>query len=286
LRLPFPWASNIDNEKQIRYNVSRLYGFYPVDGYIRKPDEYQRYFGGEMKKKYIIIIVSYLVLVFSAYSVMFLKNAFNPVIAGSTSETIIFNSDLGLEHIMDKYIKAINSTNKYKIVNDSLDQNLGDAAVIYESHLKDFKSDEYIKDVVASDNVILTVSKKNSVANLTENQLEDILSGKINSWKNLNGKDERIIVMTDLAGYNYLSKKFKNISSVNLIRNADINYFVKDDEYVLQIIHASLFSNDSKEITLDNFAPDDYEKYPLQDPVILAYKNKYTDLFKNIDLLR
>ena len=92
--------------------------------------------------------------------------------------------------------------------------------------------------------------------------------------------------MTDLTGYNYLSKKFGNISSVNLIRNADINYFVKDDEYVIQIIHASLFSKDSKEITLDNFAPDDYEKYPLQDPVILAYKNKYIDLFKNIDLQR
>jgi len=238
-----------------------------------------------MKKKYIIIIVSYLVLVFSAYSVMFLKNAFNPVIS-SSSETIILNTDLGLEHIMDKYTKAINSTNKYKIVNDSLDQNLGDVAVVYESHLKDFKTDEYIKDVVASDNVILTVSKKNPIANLTDNQLEDILSGKINSWKNLNGKDERIIVMTDLTGYNYLSKKFGNISSVNLIRNADINYFVKDDEYVIQIIHASLFSKDSKEITLDNFAPDDYEKYPLQDPVILAYKNKYIDLFKNIDLQR
>lgn len=239
-----------------------------------------------MKKKYIIIIISYLVLVFSAYSVMFLKNTFNNPGAGSASEIIIFNNDLGLEHVMDKYAKAFNDKKKYKLVNEPLDQNLGDVAVIYESHLKDFKSDEYTKDQVASDNVILTVSKKNSIANLTKNQLEDILSGKINSWKNINGKDERIIVVTDLTGYSYLSKKFENISSVNLIRNADINYFVKDDEYVIQIIHASLFSNDSKEITLDNFAPDNYEKYPLQDPVILAYKNKYIDLFKNIDLLR
>jgi len=240
-----------------------------------------------MKKKYIIIIVSYMVLVFSAYSVMYLKNAFNnPEKGGAASEIIIFNNDLGLEHIMDKYTKVFNNKKKYTLVNEPLDQNLGDVAVIYESHLKDFKSDEYTKDEVASDNIILAVSKKNSVINLTENQLVDILSGKINSWKNLNGKDERIIVVTDLTGYNYLSKKFENINSVNLIRNADINYFVKDDEYVIQIIHASLFSNESKEITLDNFAPDDYEKYPLQDPVILAYKNKYIDLFKNIDLLR
>ena len=240
-----------------------------------------------MKKKYIIIIVSYLVLVFSAYSVMFLKNTFNNSGAGGSAlEVITFNNDLGLEHIMDKYIKVFNNKKKYTLVNEPLDQNLSDVAVIYESHLRDFKSDEYTKDEVASDNVILTVSKKNSVVNLTGNQLEDILSGKINSWKNLNGKDERIIVVTDMTGYNYLSKKFENISSVNLIRNADINYFVKDDEYVIQIIHASLFSIESKEITLDNFAPDDYEKYPLQDPVILVYKNKYIDLFKNIDLLR
>jgi hypothetical protein len=250
-------------------------------------NEYKKYFGGEMKKKYIIIIVSYLVLALSAYSVMFLKNAFsNPGANGSTSEIMIINNDLGLEHIMNKYTQTIKNEKKYTLVNEELDQNLGDVAVLYESHLKDIKSDEYIKDEVASDNVILTVSKKNSIANLTESQLEDILSGKISTWKSLNGKDERIILMTDLTGYKYLSKKFENISSVNLIRNADINFFVKDDEYVLQIIHASFFSAESKAITLDNFAPDDYEKYPLQDPVILTYKSKYVDLFKNIDLLR
>lgn len=239
-----------------------------------------------MKKKYVIIIASYLVLVLSAYSVMFLKNVFTPVADDSALEIMIVNNDFGLQHIIDKYTQAVNSEKKYKFVNEELDKNLGDAAVLYESHLKDFESEGYTKVEVASDNVILTVSKKNSIANLTENQLEDILSGKINSWKSLNGKDERIIVMSDLTGYNYLSKKFKNISSVNLINNADVNYFVEDDEHVLQIVHASLFSSDSKAITLDNLAPDDYEKYPLQDPVILAYKNKYIELFKNIDLLR
>src|SRR5665647_2899221 len=99
-----------------------------------------------MKKKYIIIIISYLVLVFSAYSVMFLKNTFNNPGAGSASEIIIFNNDLGLEHIMDKYAKAFNDKKKYKLVTEPLDQNLGDDAVIYERHLKDFKSEGYTKD--------------------------------------------------------------------------------------------------------------------------------------------
>lgn len=227
-----------------------------------------------MKRKCtVIIIVSYLVLMLSAYSVIFLPSNSEP-----GSEKVVFTNDFGLGDIIKKYADLFEDKN-YQLSIQELGQELGDVSVLYGSHLNMLKSDGYLKNVISADNVIVTVSKRNPLSSLSESQLSDILSGKINTWKGLNGNDGRIIVVSDEGTYRYLAEKFDNISSVNIIHNADVNYFAKDDEYVIQIIHVSLFNGECKAVSLENAAPDDYKNYPLQDPVILAYKSKYNDIF-------
>lgn len=235
------------------------------------------------KKRSILIIISYAVLMLSAYSVMFLPNYSSASDPGK--EIVLANADLGLEHILNKYAKLFNS-DKYKVSVEDFGQELADAAVVYQSHLDQFDSADYVKTEVATDNVVVTVSRRNALSNLTVSQLSEIISGRVNTWKTLNGSDEKIIVVADEGGYRYLAEKFVDVSAVNLIRNADINYFVEDDEFMMQIVHASLLSSDCKAVSLGDIAPNDYENYPLRDPVIFAYRSKYNDVFKNIDLLR
>lgn len=212
----------------------------------------------------------------SAYSVIFLPSTSGAVPSGGSGE-VTLNTDFGLGDLMKKY-SAVLADNGYRVSDSELGQELGDVAVIYGSHLNELKSDGYVKNVISADNVILTVSKKNPLSNLSESQLEDILSGRVSSWKSLNGGDGRIIVVSDEGTYRYLAEKFGNISAVNIIRNADVNNFAKEDEAIIQIIHVSLFNGECKALSFGNAAPDDYGNYPLQDPVFLVCKSKFGDM--------
>ncbi|MDR2709612.1 MAG: PstS family phosphate ABC transporter substrate-binding protein, partial [Elusimicrobiota bacterium] len=47
---------------------------------------------------------------------------------------------------------------------------------------------------VAKDGITLIVNKNNPVTNLTRAQIADIYTGKITNWKDVGGKDEKIVV--------------------------------------------------------------------------------------------
>lgn len=50
--------------------------------------------------------------------------------------------------------------------------------------------------IVADDGIVVVVSPLNPVQKLTENQLSDIYIGKIKNWKEIGGKDEKIVVLS------------------------------------------------------------------------------------------
>jgi phosphate transport system substrate-binding protein len=53
--------------------------------------------------------------------------------------------------------------------------------------------------VVASDEIVFIVHPSNPVSHLTWEQLSDIHTGKISNWKQVGGKDAKIVVYTDAA---------------------------------------------------------------------------------------
>jgi phosphate transport system substrate-binding protein len=49
---------------------------------------------------------------------------------------------------------------------------------------------------IAKDGITIIVNKNNPVSNLTKQQLADIYSGKITNWKEVGGKDEKIVIVS------------------------------------------------------------------------------------------
>ncbi|MEG1556369.1 MAG: phosphate ABC transporter substrate-binding protein, partial [Bacteroidales bacterium] len=53
---------------------------------------------------------------------------------------------------------------------------------------------DYKEVIVAYDALTVIVNPKNPISKLTREQLEDIFTGKITNWKEVGGKDQKIIV--------------------------------------------------------------------------------------------
>jgi phosphate transport system substrate-binding protein len=64
---------------------------------------------------------------------------------------------------------------------------------------RDIDASKLKMTVVASDEIVFAVHPSNKVTNLTWQQLSDIHTGKITNWKEVGGKDAKILVFTDAA---------------------------------------------------------------------------------------
>lgn len=62
------------------------------------------------------------------------------------------------------------------------------------------KSAGAVENVIALDGIAVVSDTENNVEDLTTEQLSDIYTGKITNWKELNGKDESIVVIGREAG--------------------------------------------------------------------------------------
>ena len=62
------------------------------------------------------------------------------------------------------------------------------------------KSQGLEENIVAIDGIAVAVNKDNTVKNVTKEQLTKIYTGEITNWKELGGKDEKIVVIGREAG--------------------------------------------------------------------------------------
>lgn len=76
--------------------------------------------------------------------------------------------------------------------------------------------------VVAKDGIALVVNPKNTVTNLTTDQVRDILNGKITNWKEVGGSNSTITVVSREAGSGTRSSLELIIQNVNLVKKAVI----------------------------------------------------------------
>ena len=115
----------------------------------------------------------------------------------------------------------------------------------------------------AIDGVAPVVNPNNAVKSLSSQQLQDIYSGKINSWKMLGGEDRKITLYTRDASSGTRSvfwkkalKKGDIAQTAHFVSsNGAMKSAVANDPYAIGYVSVGFFDNSVAPITLDNVTP-------------------------------
>lgn len=131
------------------------------------------------------------------------------LLSGCTSASNTKKITLNGSTSMQKLVTAVgesfsNDNTAYTVESQFTGSSAGIEAVVSGTALigtssRDLKSEETAKglvaNVVAIDGIAVIVNPSNGVKNVTKQELSDIYTGKIKNWKDLGGKDERIVVL-------------------------------------------------------------------------------------------
>ncbi|MBS1227512.1 MAG: phosphate binding protein [Proteobacteria bacterium] len=127
----------------------------------------------------------------------------------------------------------------------------------------------------ALDGVAVAVSPKNSVANLTAEQVQQIFAGKISNWKGVGGRDAAIHLYTrdEASGtrevfWEKLLKKGAIVETANVVAsNGAMKSAVADDSDAIGYVSIGHLDETIKAPTLDGVAPTQENarsgKYPI-----------------------
>ena len=156
-----------------------------------------------------------------------------------------------------------------------------------DSNKQDLKEYE-----IGRDGIVLVVNANNNVSDLTKDQLKGIFSGKITSWKDVGGSDNKINVVVREAGSGTLDAfegivmgdaKIKSDAIVQSSTEA-VKQSVKQDENAIGFVSFAHMSNDVNTIkvggispTIETIADGSYE---LQRPFLFLVKGEPTGELK------
>jgi len=145
--------------------------------------------------------------------------------------------------------------------------------------------------VVARDGIAVVVNNKNSVKDLTMEQIRDIFCGKIRNWKALGGVDHEITVVSREAGSGTRSSFEKIVKDVTLTKDAiiqDSNGTIREtvamDENAVGYLSHGLLNEKIKAVTVHGTACTTEDvvagRYPIVRPVYLLTKGEPTGACK------
>lgn len=156
-----------------------------------------------------------------------------------------------------------------------------------DSNKQDLKEYE-----IGRDGIVVVVNANNNVSDLTKDQLKGIFSGKITSWKDVGGSDNKINVVVREAGSGTLDAfegivmgdaKIKSDAIVQSSTEA-VKQSVKQDENAIGFVSFAHLSNDVNTIkvggispTIETIADGSYE---LQRPFLFLVKGEPTGELK------
>lgn len=113
--------------------------------------------------------------------------------------------------------------------------------------------------VVAQDGIAIVVNPKNTVQNLTTEQIRDIFSGKITNWKELGGSDSPITVVSREAGSGTRSSFEQIVKGISLKKdaliqdsNGTIRETVANDANSIGYLSHGLISEKIKALKVDD----------------------------------
>lgn len=165
---------------------------------------------------------------------------------------------------------------------------------------KDLKDDEkkgLTEYTLGQDGIVIAVNNKNTVKDLSKEQLKDIFSGKITNWKEVGGPDAKINLITREEGSGTLDAfqaivmgkdtKMKSDAIVQSSTEA-VKQSVKQDPNAIGFVSYAHMSNDVKALSVGGVAPSESSiadgTYELQRPFIFLVKGTPTgDLKEFID---
>lgn len=117
---------------------------------------------------------------------------------------------------------------------------------------------------IGQEGIVIAVNNKNTVTDLSKEQLKDIFSGKITNWNQVGGNDGEINVITREEGSGTLDA-FKNIvlgKDTDIKDNAivqssteSVKQSVKQDENAIGFVSFAHMSSDVKSLTIDGVNP-------------------------------
>jgi|YelNatPaOPRAMG01_1025707.scaffolds.fasta_scaffold00453_8 phosphate transport system substrate-binding protein len=140
--------------------------------------------------------------------------------------------------------------------------------------------------LIAKDGLAIVVHPSNSIDNLSREQIRDIFSGKITSWKELGGKDQPIRIITREEGSGtreafvkmVMGKSRISRKALNQESNGAVKELVKNDPCGIGYMSLGLVGNELKMVSVDGIKPTIDEakagKYPLVRPFLFVTKNE------------
>lgn len=145
-----------------------------------------------------------------------------------------------------------------------------------------------VEKIIALDALAVIVNPKNTVSQLTRQQLEDIFTGKVNNWKQVGGKDQKIVVYsreTSSGTYEFFKEsilKNKNYMSsvLSMPATGAIIQSVSQTEgaigyvgyaYITNSVKALKVSYDNKTYIAPTYENAKSKTYPVVRPLILYY---------------
>jgi phosphate transport system substrate-binding protein len=147
---------------------------------------------------------------------------------------------------------------------------------------------DLIGTIIAYDGIAVIVSNSNTVASLSKQQIIDIFSGKITSWKDVGGSDAAIDVYQREAAsgtrsaFNDLVMKPTNVTDRALQASNTLNMIqsVKGNPRAIGYCSYGELSSDVKALKINGVAPSPAtikdRTYPIQRPFLLVTKGQPT----------
>lgn len=152
--------------------------------------------------------------------------------------------------------------------------------------LKDSETKDLNATTVALDGIVLIVNKNNTVTNLTIDQIKDIFTGKITSWKDLGYEDKPIVLIGREAGSG-TRDGFESVTGTaeqcqyrqELTSTGDVLTTVSNNKNAIGYISYSAVSKKIKPISINGIEASEENiangSYKLQRPfVFVTAKNK------------
>jgi phosphate transport system substrate-binding protein len=117
--------------------------------------------------------------------------------------------------------------------------------------------------VIARDGLAVIVHPSNPISSLTQQQVQDIFSGKINNWKEIGGIDHSITLVAREAGsgtysaFDELMLKGQHVTSAALRQgsNGAIRQVVAEDPNAVGYISIGIVDNSVKAVIIDDVQP-------------------------------
>lgn len=125
------------------------------------------------------------------------------------------------------------------------------------------KGKEIKGNIIAMDGIVIIVHPSNSIDNITKEQLQNIYTGKIKNWKQLGGKDMKIVVVSrDSSSGTFefftefvLDKKRTLPSAIMQASNQGVSNFVSQTPGAIGYIGHGYLSNKTKAIKFESVEP-------------------------------